>query len=197
MTEEGVRALAYSGKLMRPSPLPPTVRSVMRELERSLAHFDEVRPYVVVDGEGVVGGGGGGGGGGGAEARTKKEAREGSLTAPYAITTRTRDPLADSVPIRITAGYGRGRLASYRRGTAIIDVSPFVPFRYLILRRRLRCRRRRDGRNGKKGPGTGEERRRHDTDASATPAVVRLFPGDVVVMWGRCILVKYISREPG
>ena len=71
MTEEGVGALAYSGKLMRPSPLPPTVRSVMRAVERSLAHFDEVRPYVVVDGEGVVGGGGGGegedkeGGGGG------------------------------------------------------------------------------------------------------------------------------------
>ena len=64
MTEEGVGALAYSGKLMIPSPLPPTVHSVMREVEISLAHFDKVRPYVVVDGEGVVGGGGGGGGGG-------------------------------------------------------------------------------------------------------------------------------------
>ena len=56
VTEEGVGALAYSGKLMRPSPLPPTVRSVMREVERSLALFDEVRPY---DGEGVEGGKGG------------------------------------------------------------------------------------------------------------------------------------------
>ena len=71
MTEEGVGGLAYSGKLMRASPLPPTVRSVMREVERSLALFDEVQPYVVVDGEGVEGGKGGGegedaeGGGGG------------------------------------------------------------------------------------------------------------------------------------
>ena len=48
MTNDGgttVGALAYSGKLMRASPLPPTVRSVM-------TFFDEVRPYVVVDGEG-------------------------------------------------------------------------------------------------------------------------------------------------
>ena len=30
MTGEEVGALAYSGELMRPSPLPPTVRSVMR-----------------------------------------------------------------------------------------------------------------------------------------------------------------------
>ena len=171
MTEEGVGALAYSGKLMRPSPLPPTVRSVMREVERSLAHFDEVRPYIVVDGKGSWEAGAG------AETRMKKEAREGTSTAPYAITTRTRDPLADSVPIRITAGYGRGRLASYRRGTAIIDVSPFILFRYPILRRRCRRRRlRRDGRNGTKDRGRGG-RRRHDTDSSATPEVVRLFTG--------------------
>ena len=58
MTEEGVGALAYSGKLMRASPLPPTVRSVM-------TFFDEVRPYVVVDGEGGGEGEDAEGGGGG------------------------------------------------------------------------------------------------------------------------------------
>ena len=61
MTNDGgttVGALAYSGKLMRASPLPPTVRSVM-------TFFDEVRPYVVVDGEGGGEGEDAEGGGGG------------------------------------------------------------------------------------------------------------------------------------
>ena len=188
IADDGIGSLAYSGKLMTPSPIPPIVQYTMREVEKSILKHDENQINDIIHGE---------------KLSSSSSSSSGAVSPPMHLDYTSQlklcveengkyfdcaltnhypdydsackfhtDPEHGSFWERLTCVVSAGnddiRKFAFRPIPQINDWSQWEGVD--------------DDSNRRKKHRSGDG----DNNTNIEPAVIYLFPGDCVKMWGEC-----------